>query len=144
MNETDEPQSHMSIQEQAQRIQQKYMSGFNAKSQVEQVFKAPYTGDGTPGHAVPVSNFLNAQCMFAQIPRLQTTTNRHQTFQRSPSVRHLRRSRSFSTPVAPTFGSQDPSAARSPATCTPSTMRRRRLRTRRTAPSSRSSTALAS
>jgi len=55
----DEQLSHMNIQEQAQRIQQKYMSGFKAESQIDQVFKAPYIADGT--HPVPVTNFLNAQ-----------------------------------------------------------------------------------
>jgi saccharopepsin len=34
--------------------------GIQAKSHMEQVFKAPYIADGT--HPVPVSNFLNAQC----------------------------------------------------------------------------------
>lgn len=35
--------------------------GVQAKSHMEQVFKAPYIADGS--HPVPVSNFLNAQCM---------------------------------------------------------------------------------
>lgn len=36
--------------------------GVQAKSHMEQVFKAPYIADGS--HPVPVSNFLNAQCTF--------------------------------------------------------------------------------
>jgi len=37
------------------------MGAFKPETQVEQVFKAPYIADGA--HPVPVSNFLNAQCM---------------------------------------------------------------------------------
>jgi len=50
--------SHMSIQDQARHLQQKYMGG---NSIVDQALKTPYTGDGKIGHAVPVENFLNAQ-----------------------------------------------------------------------------------
>ncbi|KAF2000542.1 aspartyl proteinase [Amniculicola lignicola CBS 123094] len=50
--------THASIQEQAQALGQKYM-GVKTESHLEQVFKAPYTGDGA--HPVPVTNFLNAQ-----------------------------------------------------------------------------------
>lgn len=36
--------------------------GIKPQTHAEQVFKAPYIADGT--HPVPVSNFLNAQCMW--------------------------------------------------------------------------------
>ncbi|KAF1916266.1 vacuolar protease A precursor [Ampelomyces quisqualis] len=49
---------HVDIQQQAAALGQKYM-GVQAKSHLEQVFKAPYIADGS--HPVPVSNFLNAQ-----------------------------------------------------------------------------------
>jgi len=49
---------HADIQQQAAALSQKYM-GVQAKSHMEQVFKAPYIADGS--HPVPVSNFLNAQ-----------------------------------------------------------------------------------
>jgi saccharopepsin len=45
--------------------------GIQAKSHMEQVFKAPYIADGT--HPVPVSNFLNAQCMCSRAHALSRT-----------------------------------------------------------------------
>lgn len=54
----------MSIQDQARHLQQKYMGG---NSIVDQALKTPYTGDGKIGHAVPVENFLNAQCKPAHL-----------------------------------------------------------------------------
>lgn len=53
-------QQYANFQEQAKALGQKYM-GIKAESHVEQVFKAPYVADGT--HPVPITNFLNAQCM---------------------------------------------------------------------------------
>ena len=41
--------------------------GVKPQTHMEQVFKAPYVADGT--HPVPVSNFLNAQCMLQSILR---------------------------------------------------------------------------
>jgi saccharopepsin len=46
--------------------------GIQAKSHMEQVFKAPYIADGT--HPVPVSNFLNAQCMCFRVHALHSRT----------------------------------------------------------------------
>jgi saccharopepsin len=49
---------YASIQEHAKGLGQKYM-GIKPETHAEQVFKAPYVGEGL--HPVPVTNFLNAQ-----------------------------------------------------------------------------------
>jgi len=49
---------YASIQEHGKALGQKYM-GIKPESHMDQVFKAPYVGDGL--HPVPISNYLNAQ-----------------------------------------------------------------------------------
>lgn len=60
MRDANTGQKYANIQEHAKALGQKYM-GIKPETQAEQVFKAPYVADGQ--HPVPISNFLNAQCM---------------------------------------------------------------------------------
>jgi hypothetical protein len=94
----------------AKHLGQKYM-GIRPQSHIEEMFKDTAIHD-EKDHAVPVSNFLNAQCKSSDASETLACLTTLQTSLISLSERRLKDSRSSSIPVAPTCGSLHPNAAR--------------------------------
>lgn len=142
--DTDNGQEKYSMQDHARALGQKYLGVKPQGNHLDEMFRdTTYRGDGN--HPVPVSNFLNAQCMQSSyLMCFNVADVQAQTSPRSQSEPHHRSSRLSSIPAAQTSGSHPQTAAPLPATSTASTTIVHHQHTRRTARPSRSATAPAS
>ena len=100
---------HVDITTQAGSLYKKYAGqkfmGVRPEGHKEEMFKDTSV-HLDHDHPVPVSNFLNAQCMLDPFLRIYYPfSNKLQTFPKSPLVLHLNPSRLFWTPVHPICGS---------------------------------------